>query len=85
MKQKYDIIYSIGRDCACAMYMKQANLRACSGPFDWLTNANFETRIDLILNDFQDFINKNDIVPLEKEMAWEREKREGAWRINMND
>jgi hypothetical protein len=67
MKQKYDIIYSIGRDCACAMYMKQANLRACSGPFDWLTNANFETRIDLILNDFQDFINKNDIIPLEKD------------------
>ncbi len=67
MKQKYDIIYSIGRDCACAMYMKYSNLRACSGPFDWLTNADFETRIDLIVNDFQDFINQTDIRPLAKD------------------
>ena len=66
MKQKYDIIYSLGRDCACAMYMKHAYLRACSGPFDWLTNADFETRIDLIINDFQDFLNAKDMMPLEK-------------------
>lgn len=66
MKQKYDIIYSIGRDCACAMYMKVAHLRACSGPFDWLTNADFKTRIDLIVNNFRHFLDKKDIVPLEK-------------------
>lgn len=67
MKQKYDIIYSIGRDCACSMYMKQADLRAYSGPFDWLTNTGFEKRIDLIVNDFKDFINQEDIIPLEKD------------------
>jgi len=66
MKNKYDIIFSLGRDCACAMYMKSAYLRACSGPFDWLTNADFETRIDLIINDFKNFLNKKDIVPLAK-------------------
>jgi len=67
MKQKYDVVYSIGRDCACAMYMKSAHLRTCSGPFDWLTNATFETRIDLIVNDFRDFLNRDDIAPLKKD------------------
>ncbi len=67
MKQKYDIIYSIGRDCACSMYMKQADLRSCSGPFDWLTNADFETRINLIINDFKDFLNQEDILSLAKD------------------
>ena len=61
MYKKYDIIYSLGRDCACAMYMKQAKLRSTSGPFDWLTNASFETRFELILNDFADFINPDDV------------------------
>lgn len=67
MKKQYDIIYSMGRDCACSMFMKQANLRACSGPFDWLTNADFQTRIDLILNDFTNFMNKDDVIPLAKD------------------
>lgn len=66
MRKKYDIVYSIGRDCACAMYMKQANLRIVSGPFDWLTNADFETRFELILNDFKDFFNKEDLKFLKK-------------------
>lgn len=35
--KKYDIIYSIGRDCACASYLQQNGLRLTSGPFDWLS------------------------------------------------
>ena len=66
MKKKYEIVYSIGRDCACSMYMKSAKLRICSGPFDWLTNASFETRIDCIINDFKDFLNFADLAPLQK-------------------
>ena len=53
--KKYDIIYSIGRDCACASYLQQNGLRLTSGPFDWLTNAGFEDRFELMLNDFQCF------------------------------
>ena len=67
MHKKYDIIYSIGRDCACAMYMNNCKIRATSGPFDWLTNASFETRMNLILNDFADFLNPNDIKFLPKD------------------
>lgn len=60
-KKKYDIIYSIGTDCACAGYLKKYNLRNCAGPFDWLTRASFETRMNLIANDFKDFFNIKDI------------------------
>lgn len=65
--KKYDLIYSLGTDCACASYMNKLNLRICSGPFDWLTRPDFETRMNLILNDFQNFLNLEDIKFLEKD------------------
>lgn len=66
-KKKYDIIYSLGRDCSCADYLKINNLRRTSGPFDWLTNAGFEERFRLILNDFKDFMNIEDFRFLPKD------------------
>ena len=54
--KKFDIIMSIGADCACAMYMKKHVMRTFSSPFDWLTHADFETRMDLIFNDFEKFL-----------------------------
>ncbi len=67
MHKSYDIIYSIGRDCATAMYMNKCKMRITSGPFDWLTNASFETRMNLILTDFADFLNIDDIKFLPKD------------------
>ena len=51
--KKFDVIMSLGADCACAMYMKKHVMRTFSSPFDWLTHADFETRMNLILNDFE--------------------------------
>ncbi|AVT56859.1 DUF1796 family putative cysteine peptidase [Pectobacterium versatile] len=65
--KKYDMIYSIGRDCACSEYLKKHGLRISSGPFDWLTNANFEERFTLLLNNFKNFLNPEDFIPLEKD------------------
>lgn len=64
--KEYDIVYSIGRDCANSSFLKRRGLRITSGPFDWLTKADFEPRIQLICNDFKDFINKEDFKPLPK-------------------
>lgn len=66
MKKKYDIIYSIGRDCACTMYMKSAKLRLTSGPFDWITNASWEQRFDLMMNDFNGFLDETKLKFLRK-------------------
>ena len=64
--KKFDLICSIGEDCACSMYLNKFKLRNASYPFDWLTKSNFDTRINLILNDFKDFCNKEDFQKLEK-------------------
>ena len=72
--KKYNIIYSLGRDCACSSYLKKNGLRLTSGPFDWLTNAGFEQRFDLILNDFENFLNKEDLIPMPKPTQFPADK-----------
>lgn len=67
MRKKFDIIYSIGRDCACSDYLFHNKLRLCSGPLDWLTNASVEQRFEMLLNDFKDFLNSKDFQFLPKD------------------
>ena len=67
MHKKYDVIYSIGNNCGCAMYLNMLGLRIASGPFDWVTGANsLEERINIILNDFNRFIDKDDLICLNR-------------------
>lgn len=66
MKNKYDIVYSIGHDCACSMYLRKHNLRVVSGPLDWLTSVPAHNRFDLLLNDFEGFMNQDDFQFVEK-------------------
>lgn len=61
--QRFDIIYSLGAKCDCAMNLKRASLRLCSGPFDWIGLASFNARIDFILNDFDGFLNADRLIP----------------------
>lgn len=65
-KEKFDLIISLGEDCACTSYLRKFNLQNASYPFDWLTRADFKTRIELLLTDFKDFLNKEDLKLLEK-------------------
>ena len=55
--REYDIVYSIGRDCACSFYLQTNGLRLCSGPMDWITTADFNQRFDMLLSEFKDFMN----------------------------
>jgi len=63
---KYNYIISLGRDCACASFMQRHNLRHASFPFDWLTAVELAPRLDLLLNEFEDFLNLQDLRYLEK-------------------
>ena len=67
MSDKYDLIYSVGANCGCSMYMLRNKLRSTSGPFDWLTHANFETRMKLILRRFEHFLEIEDLKFLPKD------------------
>ena len=60
--KKFDVVYSLGFGCGMARLLKRLGLRMTSGPFDWIVGPNFEYRIELILNDFKDFFNKDDLV-----------------------
>ncbi len=60
--KKFDLIFSLGEDCACSSYLRRFNLQEYSYPFDWLTNADFFTRMDLLVNDFKGFLEKENLV-----------------------
>ena len=47
---KFDLVVSMGEDCACAMYLRKSSLRDASYPFDWLCHATFERRIECLKN-----------------------------------
>ena len=63
---KFDLVISIGEDCACSSYLRRCKLQDFSYPFDWLTKASFITRMELILNDFSDFLKKENLYSLDK-------------------
>lgn len=64
--QKFDLVISLGEDCACTSYLRRFNLQDYSFPFDWLTKATFETRINLLVNDFNNFLNRENLVLMQK-------------------
>lgn len=59
--KKYDLFYSIGTNCYTAKTLRSKGFRITSGPFDWIKNGSFDERINLIVNDFEDFLNKEDL------------------------
>ena len=60
--KKFDVVYSLGFGCGMASSLKRLGLRMTSGPFDWIVGPCFEYRVELILNNFKDFFNKEDLV-----------------------
>lgn len=61
LKNKFDLVISIGEDCACAMFLNKTHLRTASYPMDWLCHATFEQRINLICNNFDHFLEKSNM------------------------
>ena len=73
-KNKFDLILSIGENCACTSYLRRCYLQSFSYPFDWLTHASFATRFDLIVNDFENFLNFDDLCLTGKHVAENADK-----------
>lgn len=68
-KEKFDLILSLGEDCACSSYLRRFGLQDFSYPFDWLTRFPFDNRIKFLLNDFDDFLTKENLRKIEKPPA----------------
>lgn len=61
-RDKFDLVFSIGGNCVCAMFLNETRLRMASSPFDWLSGAPFEERIDTLCSRFRDFLGRENVV-----------------------
>ena len=64
--RKFDFVFSLGENCAAAMYLRKFKLRDMSSPLDWVCNVPLLDRINLILNDFSGFLQKENLVQISK-------------------
>ncbi len=69
MLNKYDNIISLGEACFVATVLTNLKLRLFSSPFDWVMGTGLKYRLDALLSDFDNFINKEDLVQLEVDDA----------------
>ena len=60
-KEKYDLIVSLGAQCSCSQLLRSLNLQDYSFPFDWLGGGELKTRVNLVINNFKDFLNLEDL------------------------
>lgn len=65
-RNNFDLIVSLGKDCACSWYLRKFNLQIESYPLDWLTHATFDCRVKMLVNNFESFLQKSNIKLLEK-------------------
>lgn len=66
-KRKFDLVISIGHRCFTSLMLRQNNLQVASFPFDWLLNTNYKQSIEFLCNNFENFLNKEDLVLTENE------------------
>lgn len=57
-KREYNYIIPIGEGCYTAQILKDYGNRSFSFPFDWVRTPNYMSPINLLINDLDDFFNK---------------------------
>lgn len=60
-KNKFDLFVSLGAACSCTQTLRDNRLQYFSYPFDWLYGSNFLGRVNILLEDFQFWLNKEDL------------------------
>ena len=61
MKNKYDLVFSLGEACSCTQALRSSNLQYASYPLDWLFGSDFNGRMDILVSDFNKFIEQSDL------------------------
>lgn len=59
--QAFDGCFSLGNNCLSAIILKEAGLRQCSGPFDWLGGPDFFGKAKLITTKFDGMLDRNNL------------------------
>lgn len=60
-REKYDYIFSLGDGCFGANALQLAGLRRFAGPFDWLCGLDLNKCVELLLNNFNNFVPNGDL------------------------
>ena len=63
-QKEYDFIFSLGEACSSTEALRKSDLQVVSNPLDWVVGPTFEERINFLLNDFENFLNIEDLMPL---------------------
>lgn len=63
-KDKYDIIISLGDRCQISQQMRYNYLQIHTYPFDWLRKGGINTIMELLQNNFNTFLNRENLVKL---------------------
>ena len=79
--KKYDLIFSLGEACSCTQSLRDASLQIFSYPYDWLYGSDFRGRVNILLDDFKRFIDKDDL----KYSHGERSIKCNAYKNFFND
>ena len=65
-KDRFDLVFSIGGSCVCAIYLNETRLRMASSPFDWISLAPFGERIRTLCARFDGFLDLGNLVLYER-------------------
>lgn len=64
-KRIYDVIFSLGNTCGCALYLRQSDLRIMAGPLDWVQGSYaFLQRVAFVETHFQNWMEPEKMTPL---------------------
>ena len=59
--EKFDLYVSLGAFCSCTQTLRKSGLQFFSYPFDWMAGGTFSTRVNILVNDFENWFNKEDL------------------------
>ncbi len=62
MKKQYDLIVSLGAACPCTTALRAQHLQDFSYPFDWLFGGTLVGRTEILVHDFKNWFNKEDLI-----------------------
>jgi len=66
MKRTYDLAISLGGSCGMSQALRRAKCQFASFPFDWVGKSSYRKRIELIDNDFADYLVDEDLPHFDK-------------------
>lgn len=58
---KYDFVFGLGEACSCTQMLRKCRLQFVSNPYDWLFGSDILTRVKILANNYEGFIDFDDL------------------------